>query len=240
VRQTLKQKVRARLPESMASALGRLLFETKAARIARRAAPAFRSLEGRRNLKVHLGAGADVRRGWVNVDLALRPPPEIDPRTSPGTLFINHDLRRGLPLPEGSCDFIYSAHFFEHLGYQEGFRLIQDCYRALAPGGVLRTALPNFPRLFEAYLQGDSAYFDLLELREMMPYVEPGTETLVDHVNYGVYQHGEHVIVYDAPKFILLLKKAGFSRAEEVPFDAEYDQSSELRRRYSFYIEAVK
>jgi SAM-dependent methyltransferase len=237
---TLKQKVRARLPETMGDALASLAFEFKAARIARRAEPAFKSLQGCTGLKVHLGAGADVRRGWVNVDLALRPPPEIDPRQSPDTIFINHDLRRGLPLPDGSCDYIYSAHFFEHVGYRPGFRLIQDCHRALRPGGVFRTALPNFPRMFEAYLKRDESYFDLLDLREMMPDLEPGTEALVDHVNYGVYQHGEHVIIYDEEKFVLLLRKAGFVRTEAMDFDRSVDQSSELRRRYSFYVEAVK
>lgn len=236
---SLKSWVRQRLPEPTAEAVAKLLFELKAARISRRAEPAFRALGGRTGLKVHLGSGPDLRRGWINIDLATGAR-SGGREESDGTWFVNHDLRRGLPLADGSCAYIYSAHFFEHVAYAAGFRLIQECHRVLAPGGVLRTALPNFPGMFEAYLRGDRAYFDLIDLKEMMPQIEPGTETLVDHVNYGVYQHGEHVMVYDAEKFMRLLQKAGFAQIEVTGFEAGIDQEAELRRRYSFYVRGVK
>ncbi|HEX8643929.1 MAG TPA: methyltransferase domain-containing protein [Allosphingosinicella sp.] len=240
MRTAIKQAVKSRVSETMKGALASLAFELKTKRIAKRAMPSFRSLQGRRDIKVHLGAGDDIKLGWVNIDLALRIPPQIDPAAHPDTMFINYDLRQGLPLPPESCAYIYSAHFFEHLEYQQGVRLIADCYRALKPGGVFRTALPNYEGLFRAYLDRDESYFDLLNMREILPYVEPGTESFVDHVNYGVYQHGEHKCVYDAEKFVLLLRKAGFSQAEAKDYEQGTDQPSELRRRYSFYVEAVK
>ena len=121
------------------------------------------ALRGERGLKVELGCGPNIRLGWVNIDLGARFPSEIDPTVHSDTMVINYDLRRGLPLEEGSCDYIYSSHFFEHLEYQHGLKLMRDCYRALRPGGVFRIVLPNYRGAFEAYLRGDYEYFELID-----------------------------------------------------------------------------
>jgi len=241
--QSLKDVLRARFhkqPEGLQTAVRNLLFELKTARQARRAAARFQALQGREQLKVHIGAGDDIRPGWVNIDLMLRVPPEFDRAAHPDTHLINYDLRRGLPLAAGSCDYIYSSHFFEHLDCKQGLRLMRDCYRALRPGGVFRIALPNFEGLFAAYLRRDESYFDLVSGPEYLPEVEPETKTLVDYVNFGVYQVGEHKCVYDKEKTILLLRKLGYSNVAPADYQEGIDPASQLRRRYSFYVEAVK
>jgi SAM-dependent methyltransferase len=197
----------------------------------RLAAPGFRRLKDARNLRVHLGCGADVRPGWVNIDVGA-------PRGD--GLIIRHDLRRGLPLGSETCELIYSSHFFEHLDYCAGVRLMRNCHRALRPGGVLRFAMPNFRGGFEAYLKRDADYFGLIDICQTLPYVEPGTETLVDRVNYGVYQFGEHKTIYDEEKLITLLRWIGFRSVSESSFAPEIDPDDPIRRRYSFYIEAMK
>lgn len=51
---------------------------------------------------------------------------------------------RGLPFADSSIKSIISHHFFEHVG--EGFvPLIDECYRVLEPGGILRAITPLFP-----------------------------------------------------------------------------------------------
>ena len=240
MKQALKRMTRRRVRPQMLAALQNLAFEAKAGRIARRSARAFRALAGKKDLKVHVGAGDDIRLGWVNVDLRLRVPPQIDPKAHPDTYFINHDLRRGLPLPDDSCAIVYSSHFWEHLSQQEGLALMRDCHRALRPGGVFRISLPAFERMFEAYLKRDESYFDLVDIKELLPDVEPETLTLVDHVNYGVYQYGEHKIILDEEKTISLLRQAGFGTVAAADYKEGIDPPSPLRRRYSFYVEAVK
>lgn len=240
---SVKNVIRARLemqPEGLRNAIKTLWNELKTARIVRASAKDFGALKGRKNLRVHVGAGDDIKLGWVNIDLNLRIPPHIDPAAHPDTVFINHDLRRGLPLDDESCDLIYSSHFFEHLEYAQGVRLMRDCFRALRPGGTFRISLPNFKALFKAYLQGDEQYMEGLNVREVLPEVEAGTETFVDYVNYGVYQYGEHKCVYDEDKLLLILKQIGYSRVEPTGYLEGVDPSSSLRRRYSFYVEAVK
>jgi predicted SAM-dependent methyltransferase len=198
----------------------------------------FQALRERRHMRVHLGCGPYIKPGWVNVDLTCKPPrPEDVP---PETSFINHDLRRGLPLADGSCEMIYSAHFLEHLKYVDAMRLLRDCHRVLKPGGLFRACLPNFKRMFDAYLREDWDYLSLISIRDVLPEIEPGTETLVDVVNYGVYQHGEHKWIMDMEKIGLLLRHIGFGAVAESSFREDVDPVIELRQRYSFYVEAIK
>jgi SAM-dependent methyltransferase len=227
-------------PASFRHAAEQLLNEIKIDRTVREAATQFESLRGRKNLKLHLGAGGDIRHGWVNIDLALRFPPEVDRNAPPGTMFINYDLRRGLPLDDASCDLIYSSHFWEHLEYREGLDLMRECHRVLRPGGVFRISLPHFKNVFGAYLRQDHEYFSLVNILEALPDVEPGTEMLVDHVNYGVYQHGEHKCIYDEEKVVLLLRRLGYASVAVAEYKEGVDPADMLRRKYSFYVEATK
>lgn len=50
----------------------------------------------------------------------------------------------GLPFPDGSIESIISHHCMEHL--LDGFLpLMDECYRVLKPGGILRAITPLFP-----------------------------------------------------------------------------------------------
>ena len=235
----LKRFVARRLekrPEPLRRAAHNFWLEWKIARRSNVAARQFADLDGQQDLKLHLGCGTELKPGWVNIDLNPSLPSEF-----PGARFINYDLRLGaLPLRDGSCAYIYSAHFFEHLDYQLGLRLMGDCYRILRPGGTFRAALPPFKSMVRAYVEGDPTYFDGYDIFDVLPDLERGSETLVDHVNYGVYQSGEHKCIYDEEKLLLVLTRMGFSTVNAVPYLEGIDPDNELRRRYSFYVEAIK
>jgi predicted SAM-dependent methyltransferase len=229
-------------PEPVRRAALSLWNEIEIARGAGRAARKFQQIRNRRDMKVHLGCGPELKSGWVNVDLDLHNTvPAITPDMAPETVFINYDLRRGtLPLDSGSCSYIYSAHFFEHLEYPAGARLMRDCYRVLRPGGTFRAALPTFKAMLTAYLEGNEQYFEPFDILAVLPYLEKGTETLVDHVNFGVYSYGEHKCIYDEQKVCLLLSHIGFRDAQVSTYQEGMDPDNYLRQRYSFYIEATK
>jgi len=223
-------------PEPVRASVRNLRDEIRIAKIIEESAERFRVLAGKKGLKVNLGCGEDIRPGWVNIDLA----PGVDPAAHSDAAFISCDLRLGLPLEEASCDYVYSSHFFEHLEYKHGLQLMRDCHRVLRPGGVFRVSLPNLKGIFDAYLRGDEAYFDLIDKLALLPEVEPGIGTLVDHINYSVYQYGEHKYIYDEDKVILLLQKIGYSSVTLSSYQEGMDPGEEVRRRYSFYVEAVK
>lgn len=190
-------------------------------------------------VRVNLGCGADVRPGWLNLDLQPPRQARTHARTS-GAELVRCDLRRGLPLPPASCSLIYSSHVFEHLEFRHGLRLMRDSLRALAPGGRFRIALPDFRRVFDAYLRSDDDYFALLDPSAAFPYNESGMEARVDLVNYCVYQNGEHRFIYDEEKLLRTLRSVGFRSASIVDYDPAVDPPTPPRRRYSFYAEAFR
>ena len=217
------------------SAFRQLYLELRVAWATRNSSAAFQKIEGQSELKVHLGCGPDVRRGWINVDASLWG----RKNETPEAIYVNHDLRRGLPLPQGSCALIYSSHFFEHLDETTGASLMRDCFRALRPGGILRTVLPDMSRIFQAYLNGDDSFFQLMDDHHLIG-DRIGGRVIADYINYAVYQFGEHKSIYDYEKLTRLLSEIGFSSVTKSAFIEELDVPTDLRRAYSSYTEARK
>ncbi|MGQ0560530.1 MAG: class I SAM-dependent methyltransferase [Gemmatimonadota bacterium] len=177
------------------------------------------------SLRVHLGCGADIRDGWLNIDLQ---------RGVARENYVNYDLRCGLPLPAASCSYIYSSHFIEHLSVPAATRLFADCHRVLQQGGVLRFALPDFRRAAQAYAAGDAAYFEPLGA-----YCGP-CNTITEYMDYVVHQHGEHRSLHAVDSLRDRLARLGFAGIREVDFDVTVDPADAMRKRYSLYVSARK
>ena len=78
---------------------------------------------------------------WLNVDFAVR---------HPGVLAI--DLRKKLPFGENSFDLVYHSHVLEHFTCAEAKRLLDECYRVLKPGGIIRIVVPDLENIVREYL----------------------------------------------------------------------------------------
>ncbi len=189
--------------------------------------------------KLHLGCGAHTIPGWVNIDLWHDP---RDTPKVPGATTINFDLTANLPLAVDSCSEIYSSHFLEHLSAEEGVRLLRDGYRVLRPGGRLRTCLPDFARVAQAYVAADDEYFAPLYkvFFGLLGDGVPGSGTILDAVNNILYQWGEHRCMYDTDKLLALLSAIGFSRVEASSFDPAIDGDWDAREHFSLYVDAYK
>ncbi len=81
--------------------------------------------------KLNLGCGTDIRKGWVNLDVA--PLPGVD---------VVHDLN-DLPLPFADETFeeILCQDVLEHLEY---IPVLRELHRILKPGGRLHIRVPHF------------------------------------------------------------------------------------------------
>ena len=238
---SIAHKLIATQSDPLQAAIRTLWDEIRIARLVRHSRSEFAKLKGWTELRVHLGCGPELKNGWLNIDLNLHRNIPVAEKPSPQTLFIDYDLRLGsLPLESGSAAYFYSSHFLEHLEYQAGVRLMRDCHRILRSGGIFRAALPDFGKMFRAYIERDHNHFSLVDLLEWLPDREPETVSLIDNVNLGVYQRGEHKCIYDEEKILLVLRRIGFASVEITPFKEIVDPDNEIRRRYSFYVEAVK
>jgi predicted SAM-dependent methyltransferase len=82
-------------------------------------------------LYLHLGCGTMNFPGFVNIDMG----------TSGAD--VNLDLTQPLPWADRTVKGIFSEHFIEHVTQAQGLRLLMECRRVLAPGGIVRMATPD-------------------------------------------------------------------------------------------------
>lgn len=97
-----------------------------------------RRMAGASPLKVVLGAGETEFPGWFNTDF------EVLNITSPRNW-------AQLFAPE-TIDALLSEHVLEHLSEEEGRIAVNECYRYLKHGGLLRAAVPDGYRRDAAYV----------------------------------------------------------------------------------------
>ncbi len=90
---------------------------------------------------LNIGCGSRFHPAWTNID--------ANP-ISPNVQF--HDCRAGLPFPDHSFDVVYHSHVLEHFAKTEAPRFVQECFRALRPGGIIRVAVPDLESLARLYL----------------------------------------------------------------------------------------
>jgi len=91
---------------------------------------------------LNLGCGSTFHPEWVNVDVAPKPPHVL-----------GYDLRHGVPFAENLFDVVYHSHVLEHFSRQDAASFLRECLRVLAPGGLLRVAVPDMEGIARAYLQ---------------------------------------------------------------------------------------
>lgn len=91
---------------------------------------------------LNLGCGALFHADWVNVDIKSRDPQVIE-----------HDLQTPLPFDDNTFQAVYHSHVLEHLSRSQAPIFLQECVRVLAPGGVLRVAVPDLENIARLYLK---------------------------------------------------------------------------------------
>ncbi|KAA1396080.1 class I SAM-dependent methyltransferase [Aeromicrobium ginsengisoli] len=110
-------------------------------------------------IRVNLGCGIVALPGWENYDkspvMLLRRVPFLRSLLvklkilTPGHIQTwpdnvqRRDLTKPLPQADGTVEAIYSSHMLEHIYLQEARELVKEAYRVMAPGGILRLALPD-------------------------------------------------------------------------------------------------
>ena len=152
------------------------------------------------------------------------------------------DCRRRLPLADGSAAGIRAEHFVEHLEPREHLpAFLEDCRRALRPGGVLRIIVPDAERYLMAYCRADLLGFWDLEVPNPFPDDLP---TRMDVINHVFHQWHEHRWAYDFEALEHRLRAAGFTRVDRAAYNSSRDpklgQDRDVHAPYSLYVEAIK
>lgn len=175
-------------------------------------------------VKVNLGSGLSVVRGWFHVDGSLNAFFSNYPAIVLKVLykftgthtqhsqqeyieklknhtFVHHRLEYGIPFQDETIDYLYSSHLLEHLFRDDAEKLLRDGYRALKSGGRIRICVPDLEYVFAIYQQGNKEealnYFFCVSRKEML---------------------GQHHYMYDFDLLKAILETIGFVDVERCSF----------------------
>ncbi|MDL2290752.1 glycosyltransferase, partial [Desulfovibrio sp. OttesenSCG-928-F20] len=90
---------------------------------------------------LNLGCGSIFHKDWINIDFH-----------DYGGSVIAYDLRLGVPFADESVDVIYHSHVLEHFTRENAKKFLEDCFRTLRPGGLMRVVVPDLENIVRAYL----------------------------------------------------------------------------------------
>lgn len=163
-------------------------------------------------LKLNVGCGQEPFQGWLNLDL--------EPAARADFLW---DVRDGLPSADGSCSFIYSEHFLEHLPVKDGVAFLKECHRSLQNGGVVRIAMPSLKETVRQYYEDDWANQPWLQ-----KYGYTWIKTKAEYININ-FREWEHQWLYDTEELERRLRESGFDHIESAKWGDS--RHAELRNR---------
>ena len=162
--------------------------------------------------KFHLGCGTIFIKGYLNIGFWNHLQPDVvyvNPNGVDGTYLLNHDLVHGIPASDNSLEVIYHSHLLEHLSYKEGMAFIENCYKALAPGGIMRVLVPDLELWVNNYINNNTFFFD--EYRKALA-PEGDLYPTKGSVFMGMLHNHGHKCGYDFETLRWLLERAGFGK----------------------------
>lgn len=177
-------------------------------------------------LRINIGCGQTPTKGWRNFDNSLslkiaRYPliayvmRRIGLIALPQWKFIefarNNRIEYGdstglLPVADGTVDVIYSSHMLEHLDRIDADLFLKEARRLLAPGGVIRIAVPDLRKQVTVYLE-DGRADDFLETTGLC-IARP--RTFMGRLRSLLIGERHHLWMYDGLSLCALLARNGF------------------------------
>ena len=226
--------------------------------------------------KLNLCCGSNVFPGWLNVDrtdleqdylrhLREAPPgfvwPPDQQRVADALLagqleFMRHDVRKGLPWPDGSVDAIYIGQAIEHFNRgTEAPQLLKECWRVLKSGAVIRLTTPSLGGLVASFIES------IIESNEGRPgmrvfareqpafYANALPEDQLSYLMFGAMgpdctaeDYEGHFHLYTRRSLAALLLECGYAAVitESNQPDRRFSDTLDKGMSHSFAIEAVK
>ncbi len=196
-----------------------------------------------KNLQLHIGSGPYNLNDWINLDIF------------PAQLSTN--VLWGLPFTDGQCRYVFLSHLLEHLFYPtDAMALLQEIYRILQPGGVVRIVVPDIEQCIRAYQENNTEFF---QQRAEHWGAGDGNATRLEHfLSYAgagpdpAWLFEAHKFGYDFETLERALQRAGFKTIVRSSFMAsehvalKVDEHSQVASAkfgdayYSLFVEATK
>jgi predicted SAM-dependent methyltransferase len=160
--------------------------------------------------KMQIGCGSNYLEGWLNTDLNY----------NDKVAFL--DAGANFPIESDTFDFIYSEHLFEHLKVEEQLNMLEESFRILKKGGLMRIATPSLDFLFNLYANSNT-----LENKryvnwavENIPNLRIVNNSIIDieeHYNYVInnfFKAWGHQMIHNYSSIEKLALQCGYSQVE--------------------------
>ncbi len=148
---------------------------------------------------------------------------------------------KGLPLPDESCDVLYSSHMVEHLDPSGAEQFLKAAFRLLRPGGTIRISVPDIRKHVDHYIKTGDADAFMAATRLCVP--QPRTFRKRIHAVLVGPRH--HQWMYDGASMSRLMERHGFvdvevmdAGATKIPQPGQLNLSERIEQ--SVYVEAKK
>lgn len=151
--------------------------------------------------KLHLGCGHNFFEGWLNSDLVPN---------SPSVLKL--DATEPLPFENDIFAFVFCEHMIEHIPYEAGCRMLEECLRVLRPGGTVRISTPDLAFLIALYGEEKSALQQEYIEWTIAQNVQFAPEKNASVVINNFVRDWGHQFIYDDVTLPAALARAGFSK----------------------------
>lgn len=170
--------------------------------------------------KLQIGCGDNILSGWLNTDLN-------DRREHVAFL----DAGEKFPFEDFTFDYVFSEHLFEHLTVSQQMIMMNETFRVLKKGGVMRIATPSLDFLFEIYSnpkkQLNETYIQWAV--NSCSYLNEVSETIENSSQYHCYVVNNffkawgHQMIHNYASLSALAIQTGFSTIREVKVsESEY------------------
>jgi SAM-dependent methyltransferase len=149
--------------------------------------------------KLHIGGGWRRLDGWLNADIDLVPN------------VMRMDATQRFPFADGVFQYVYTEHMIEHVPYQKGICMLQECYRVMQDGGVVRVVTPDLAAILGLYkneLGTDQRQYLSWFCKTLVPREFP--PNAVSAINAMFRQWG-HQFIYDEGTLGDSMRAAGFT-----------------------------
>lgn len=170
-------------------------------------------------LWVQFGCGLCAPEKWLNYDssptLRLQRVPLLGTLVPSGPYgrfpanVLYGDVVKGLPLPDGAAELLYSSHVLEHLSLDDLRLALRNCRKVLRPGGVFRLVLPDIELLIDQY-KADVATDAAIRFMENTLLGKKSRPRGIGSLVREWLGNSQHLWMWDYKSLAAELQKAGF------------------------------
>jgi predicted SAM-dependent methyltransferase len=217
-------------------------------------------------IKLNLGCGACQPEGWINTDSSLNAllqrlpvigkaiPKLFKSRRYEINKAVYMDVSKRWKYRDNTVDVVYASHLFEHLAQWQTEFFLNEAYRVLKPGGVIRLVVPDLYQLAKNYVNTYETNRVENPSKEIMWSINMHRENMYAKripilkkmlYEWQGYPH-QHKFMYDQKSLELKLREHGFRDIIPGKYgDSKYIKSIKEvegdREHYlSVYLEALK